>query len=149
MLAGDVGVGCRWTMKNWLGIWMQGKVELGSGDFSMCRSFNIPSCWLQLFFKDHCTHCLPSVWVFFIFFVFFSLLISFPGTLLCCPSLWPPLSAPQPCKCFFLFLFAYTLIFKGCPSPATCHVNPTPPTSSSSIDAMPLHCVNTPGIGLG
>ena len=50
---------------------------------------------------------------------------------------------------FLLFLFAYTLVFEGFPSPATCHVNPAPLTSSGSVDAVPLHRVNTPGIGLG
>ena len=89
---------------------------------------------------------------FFIFLVFFSLLMSFPGTLLCCPSLWPPLSAPQPCKFLFFYCFPLLkliLVFEGCPSRATRHINLAHPTSSGSVDTPPLHHVNAPGILCG
>ena len=84
--------------------------------------------------------CINACKFFFNFFCFFfSLLHLFQVlwcSLLCCPSLWPPLSTPQPHKFFFLlFPFAYTSFPRAAPHP---------PHATSTLLPQPFLAPSTP-----
>ena len=87
-------------------------------------------------------------YIFFVFFLLANIFSRYSGALCCVvPAFGPHCPRPSHISFFFVVSLCLHLVSKGCPSPATHHINPAPPTFSSSVNAVPLCCVNAPGIG--
>ena len=95
-----------------------------------------------------CINACKFFYIFFVFFLLANIFSRYSGALCCVvPAFGPHCPWPSHISFFFVVSLCLHLVSKGCPSPATHHINPAPLTFSSSVDAVPLCCVNAPGIG--